>query len=292
MGTRRRPRRQVIVLAVLAAWSTMSIGAHAQVSQASHLPPQALVRQIDHIVIALDEPEMLFRVFSEKLKLPVVWPFASYGAFSSGGVGFGNVNIEVARDERLQAGLARVALEPISLSELLAGLDARGLQHGPPKPYYQKNSSGADHLLWTTVLLTELPPAREIFFCRFSFDVDKRRAKIKRELQKSGGGSLGVDSVKELVIGVHDIAAARRDWASLLGPIDATQEPIWQVGSGPAIRLIEANEDQLKVLRVKVKSLRRAWAFLKAEGLLGLDTEREIEIDRNRVAGADIRLVE
>ena len=43
---------------------------------------------------------------------------------------------------------------------------------------------------------------------------------------------------------------------------------------------------------MKVKSLGRARAFLKAEGLLGLDTEREIAIDRNRVAGADIRLVE
>ena len=39
-------------------------------------------------------------------------------------------------------------------------------------------------------------------------------------------------------------------------------------------------------------SLGRARVFLKAEGLLGLDTEREIAIDRNRVAGADIRLVE
>jgi hypothetical protein len=270
----------------------MSGGAYAQASQASHLPPQGLVRQIDHIVVVLDEPETLFRLFSEKLKLPVVWPFASHGAFSSGGVGFGNVNIEVAGDARLHSGLARVALDSNSLSEVLAGLDARGLQHGPPKPYYQENSSGVDHLLWTTVLLTELPPAREIFFCKFSFDVDKRRAKIKRELQKNGGGSLGVDSVKELVIGVHDIAAARRDWANLLGPIDATQEPVWQVGSGPAIRLIEANEDQLKLLRVKVKSLGRARVFLKAEGLLGLDTEREIAIDRNRVAGADIRLVE
>ena len=48
--------------------------------------------------------------------------------------------------------------------------------------------------------------------------------------------------------------------------------------------MIEADEDQLKLLRVKVKSLGRARVFLKAEGLLGLDTEREIALDRNRVA--------
>jgi hypothetical protein len=88
----------------------MSTGAYAQ---ASHGTPELLVRQIDHIIIRSDEAEGLFRLFSEKLNLPVAWPYRSYGAFSSGGVGFGNVNIELMlrSESRPGSGLRAVALE-------------------------------------------------------------------------------------------------------------------------------------------------------------------------------------
>jgi len=42
---------------------------------ASHPPAEGLVRQIDHIMISLDGPEKMMRLLSEKLSLPVAWPF-------------------------------------------------------------------------------------------------------------------------------------------------------------------------------------------------------------------------
>jgi hypothetical protein len=270
----------------------LGFAAAAQSTQASHLPREVLVRQIDHILIGSDFPEELFRLFSEKLGLPVVWPFQSYGQFSSGGVGFGNVNIELIRAQRPESGLIGVALEPSSLSEVLSGLDAQGLKHGAPAPFHQKDPSGAERLLWTTVQMTSLPPASTIFFCKYNFDVDGRRASIQRELQNRGGGPLGIESVMELAIGVRDMAAAQRDWSILLGPVRAGQERVWQIGSGPEIRLVAAQEDHLVQLRVKVKSLERARAFLKGENLLGLDAGNEISFDQSHVTGADIRLVE
>jgi hypothetical protein len=196
----------------------LGLPAAGQSTQASHLPSKVLVRQIDHILIGSDEPEELFRLFSEKLGLPVVWPFRSYGEFSSGGVGFGNVNIELIRAERPESALIGVALEPSSLPEVLTELDAQGLKHGSPAPFHQKDPSGAERLLWTTVQMTSLPPASTIFFCKYNFDVDERRARIRGELQNHGGGPLGIESVMELVIGVRDMAAAQRDWSILLGP--------------------------------------------------------------------------
>jgi hypothetical protein len=263
---------------------------------------QKIVRQIDHIIIGSDEPEQLFRLFSEKLSLPVVWPFQSYGTFSSGGIGFGNVNIEImlmrAASFGTQSGLSDVALEPNSLLELLSGLDAHGAKHGAPNPFHQKDASGAERLLWTNVRMTSRPPVisenrSAFFFCKYNFDVDERRASILRELQKHGGDPLGIESVMELVIGVRDMAAAQREWGILLGALRAGQEPVWQVGLGPAIRLVAAQEDHLLLLRVKVKSLERARAFLKDQNLLGLDhLESEISFDPSHVAGANIRLVE
>lgn len=269
----------------------MSRGTYAQTS---HGTPEVLVRQIDHIIIRSDEAEGLFRLFSEKLNLPVVWPYRSYGAFSSGGVGFGNVNIELMlrSESRPGSGLRAVALEPISLSGVLTGLDARGLKHSTPAPFQQKDPSGAERLLWTTVQMTSLPPASAIFFCKYNFDLDERRARIQRELQNHGGGPLGIESLMELEIGVQDMAAAQRDWGILLGPVREGQQRVWQIGSGPAIRLVAAQEDHLALLRVKVKSLQRARAFLKSENLLGLDAGGEISFEHSHVAGADIRLVE
>jgi hypothetical protein len=284
-------RFHIVCPILLSLVFTVKFPAAGQSTQAAHLPPHVWVRQIDHILIGSDEPEQLFRLFSEKLGLPVAWPFRSYGQFSSGGVGFGNVNIELIGSEHRQSGLTGVALEPTSLSEILSGLDAQ-LKHGAPAPFSQKDSSGAERLLWTTVNMTNLPPAGTVFFCKYNFDTDERRAPIKRELESHGGGPLGIESVKELVIGVKDVAAAQHDWSILLGPVPPSQEPLWQIGTGPAIGLVAAQQDHLMLLRVKVKSLERARAFLKAENLLGLDAGHEISLDPSHVAGADVRLVE
>ena len=268
--------------------TTFAVGLHAQ------SPGKPLVRQIDHIMMSSDEPEQLFRLFSEKLGLPVVWAFQSYGTFSSGGVGCGNVNIELIHLDGRGSGIIGFAMEPDSVSELVTGLDARGLKHSSAEPFTRKDSAGNDRLLWTNVDMTNLAPApvSMVFFCKYNLDVDAGRTRLQRELQNRGGGPLGIESATELVMGVRDIAAAQRDWRLLLGPATAGQQYVWHIGSGPAIRLIAAQRDQLELLRIKVKSLERARAFLKAEGLLGDDIGREITLNRSRVAGIDIRLLE
>jgi hypothetical protein len=280
----------VLMLCAVTAWTATAATARSQVPP---VPSSGLVRQIDHVVIGSDEPEQLFRLFSEKLGLPVVWPFESYGTFSSGGVGFGNVNVELSRGGR-GPGIIGVALEPGSVPELITGLDALGLKHGSPEPFSRRDSSGKDSLLWTTVGMTNLPPAPAslVFFCKYNFDVDAARRQNLRELQNRGGGALGIESATELVMGVRDIAAAQRDWRLLLGQGTTGRQDILRIGSGPAIRLVAAQEDQLEFLRIKVKSLARARAFLRVEEMLGSDVGREIALKLPRAAGIDVRLVE
>ena len=263
-------------------------------AQAPDLSSEGLVRQIDHIVISSDDPEKMMQLLSEKLALPVVWPLQPFGTFSSGGVSFGNVIIEIGKLSP-QPGLIGIGLVPpkrSSVAEVLAGLDARGLKHGASNPHYQKNTSGDNQLGWTTFGLTTLPPANTTFFCKYNFDVDEGRAYGRRELQNRSGGPLGIESAVELVIGARDIAAAQHEWSLLLGPLRTGEEFVWQIGSGPAIRLVAAQEDHVVMLRVKVTSLERARAFLKSENLLGFDSAREISLERPHVPGTDIRLVE
>ena len=37
----------------------------------------------------------VFAVLTRQLQLPVLWPFTSFGAFSSGGVSVGNIKFEI-----------------------------------------------------------------------------------------------------------------------------------------------------------------------------------------------------
>jgi hypothetical protein len=258
--------------------------------QTSPAPSGSLARQIDHIVINSDHPEQVFRLFSEKFGLPLGWPYKSYGTFSSGGVGLGNVIIEFTQLAKTRSGVASVALEPGSVAEAVTGLDARGLKRGAPNPVLQKDRSGADRLGWTTIRLQS--QLAGFFFCKYEMDVNVRRATMQRELEERVGGPLGIEAATEVVVGARDMAAAEREFRGLLGEPRFGEKSVWAVGSGPAIRLIADKEDHLAMLRVRVKSLDRARAFLRGENLLGEDTGREISLELSTKEDTGIRFVE
>src|SRR5688572_17900283 len=99
--------------------------------QGQELPP-APVQYIDHIMIRCDDPAELFAFFSQTLQLPIAWPLADRGGVVSGGVGFGNVNIEAIRfpgqiRDPTPTHLVGLALKPVSLSQSLLELERRGL---------------------------------------------------------------------------------------------------------------------------------------------------------------------
>ena len=279
-------------LLLCATGALMAAGTIARASE----PPTPLVRQIDHIIIQSDDPESLFKLLAETLKLPTAWPFQSFGDFASGAVNLGNVALEVTHLKDRRPGFAGVALEPSaseSIPVLVNNLDARGLVHAAPDPTMQKDQSGKESLAWTIIPLSQLPPAGAIFFCKYTFDLDPLRAKAVGALRDSGGGPLGVLSVKELLIGARNIAAAQRDWSLLLGPPQSGgREFAWQIGAGPPLRLVAAQKDEIAQLRVSVKSLTVARAFLTSKRLVGSDSGREITLDTSRTSGAEIRFVE
>lgn len=99
----------------------------AQVQQPA-APP---IRQVDHIMIRTGDPGELYTFFTEILRLPVAWPMATRGGVTSGGVGFGNVNVEAIQipgQKTSQPQLVGFGFEPSPLRECLASLDRRGDQ--------------------------------------------------------------------------------------------------------------------------------------------------------------------
>jgi hypothetical protein len=265
-------------------------------SVAAELSPTPLARQIDHIIIQSDEPEKTFKMLSETLALSIAWPFQSYGSFSSGAVNLGNVALEVIQLKGRRPGFAGVVLEPLasqSVPDIVRSLKDRGVAYDEPEPTFQKDQLGKEYLAWTLIGLPHLAPAGTIYFCKFNYATDPVRLKAAQALRNSGGGALGVDSVRELVIGARNISVAKGEWTLILGmPRQRGNDFVWDNGSGPLIHLTAAPTDQILLLRVKVKSLQAAQRFLSSNGLLGSASGTEVSMLRSHTSDAEIHFVE
>ena len=259
------------------------------------------IRQVDHVMIRADDPARLFAFFTEILRLPIAWPMVSPRAgVTTGGVGFGNVNVEAItfpeqKRRSSPAELLGFALEPASLRDSLAELDRRGISYGEPRPLVSTGQDGAKNTLWTNVTLRQFSDADgpsdasiHIFLSEYSptyVDVEERRARLRKQLIESGGGPLGVEAVKEIVIGVTDLERARGLWQKLLDPAPSSGSSSWQVGSGPAIRLVRAEKSTVQELVISVASLPRAKAFLREKGLPGSSQKKRRRSSRRRFTG-------
>ncbi len=210
--------------------------------QTPAVPPP--VRQIDHIMIRAGNPSELYAFFTDTLQLPVAWPLTSpREGVATGGVGVGNVNLEAIRfpgqsEERPR--LLGFALEPTGLDESMRQLTARGLAVGAPREIIGNRPDGSKGVLWTNVTLPQFSDAENpgtgtvhVFLSQYSpeyVDVGQRRARLRQQLVAGGGGPLGIVDVKEVVIGVTDVEAARRLWQRLLDPAPAAGPDSWEIG--------------------------------------------------------------
>ena len=186
---------------------------------------------------------------------------------------------------------------------------------------------GRDFLLDATIALSRLPGAARLsdsgsgraldrwqldlllrrgiaFLCEFHYENfgerphwsefgnhEQKRAHDLAELRARGGGAVGVESVKEVLVGVKDFAAARDLWRRLYAPAAERAEGVWETDDGPAVRLVAAPSDSIQTLALKVSSLERAETFLRESGMLGSVGEAHITIDPSKLEGLDLRLV-
>jgi catechol 2,3-dioxygenase-like lactoylglutathione lyase family enzyme len=292
------------VYAVLAA-TVLSGGfcgtaAHTQERQ----PP--VVQYIDHIMIRAHEPDELYAFFVDTLQLPVAWPLADRGGVTSGGVGFGNVNVEAIRfpgqsGEPTPTHLVGFAFKPLTLNKSLAELQRRGIAYGEPRPFVSIGPDGTRTTLFTNVTLSHFSDADQpaaatlhVFLSEYSpayVDVDQRRFRLRHELAARAGGPLGLLRVEEIVVGTTDLDATTRLYEKLLEPTEAVSGA-WRVGDGPSIRLVHAEQNVVQGLVIGVVSLSTARTFLEERELLGSASETQVTIARSKIHGVNLVLIE
>ena len=266
--------------------------------------PPTPVRRIDHIMIRTGDPGDVFAFFTDVLQLPIAWPMDTREGVTSGGAGFGNVNVEAIQfpDQTVvETKLVGLAFEPAPLDTALNELQRRGIRLGASRPFYSTLPDGTRRKLWTNVTILDVSDAdragnatMHVFLSEYSpeyVNTEQRRSRLRRQLASSSGGSLGIHGVKEVIIGTTDLPAARKAWGRLLEPWPASEPGFWQVGDGPAIRLVEARKDALQELVVSVVSLQHARDVLQARRLMDIGA-REVIIRSPQLDGLVIRLVQ
>jgi hypothetical protein len=242
----------------------------------------AIVRQVDHILLRVDDAAAAFATLTDTLQIPVAWPLFEYRGFHSGAAGFGNVNLEVLQHADGEVPpfatapgiyLIGAAFEPVTVDGAITQLDARGIEHSSPF-----DDGLNETIAWTSVDLEPTPDTPIRLLVKYKFDQDARRAMLGSQLRERNGGPLGVRMLSEIEIGARDLTRATDEWQRLFDPIEPVQPAYWELGDGPAIRLIEALDDRMQRLLITVDSLPAAVSVLRERELLAGEGEGWAEI--------------
>jgi hypothetical protein len=288
-----------------------------------------LVSRIDHIMIRVSDAiyDQVFSLFADTLQLPIAWDVHNYyPPFKAGGIVAGSINMEIFRSgERplypSQAQLYGIALETPPLSESLQELTRRDIPHLPPYAIPQAYLSNPGEF-YTLVYIGELLGGclsqffaadqiglgaidslifdqvfghGTVFLCEYNpafWNISQERQSKMTLLREKHGGSLGLEDVQTLIIGVADEEKALMQWQRLLAPLMPVRKGEWQFKEGPAIRLVPHERDEILAMTWKVASLEQASAFLQAKGMLGKVTANQITLERAATHGLEIHLIE
>lgn len=146
---------------------------------------------------------------------------------------------------------------------------------------------------WAGAVVSRAMDDTMIYICEYTHDNDALRAAKSDELKSRQGGALGFEYVKEIVLGVKDLARKQSHWQNFLNPILPSASATWQLpGGSPAIRLVASAENVIESLALKVASLEKAKNFLAARELLDVNNTQRVCIEPSKIQGLNICLVE
>ena len=165
----------------------------------------------------------------------------------------------------------------------------------PAQLWTRASSNTAASTRLATILFDHVYRDGMMFLCEYNrevHDVEQARAAAHATLRSRQGGPLGFEAVQEIIIGLRDLAVVEPRWQKLLAPTAPSGQDLWQLGKGPAIRVIQHERNGLQALVWRVTSLAQAKQVLSDTGLLGTVLPQQVTLAPGKVQGLDIRLVE
>jgi hypothetical protein len=250
------------------------------------------VKRIDHILLTPEDPRGLYEFMTQDLKMPIAWAYREYEGFASGGVFFGNVNLEalVMNQDNLSTSskIMGIAFEPAApTAEVVEELKQRQVAYDEPRTY-EFGPEQSKIKMWTTTILTDFLPGSVVFICEYHpgiFNPPAWRNTLQKQLEEIKGGPLGIEYVKEVELRINDREKSLQKWQNLLKPHSLSPDGCFTVGDGPRLCMVESDKNSIHSIKIKVRSLDNARKFLSSRGLLGQDKKGYITLNADKTFG-------
>lgn len=230
--------------------------------------------------------DSVYALLTDVLQLPPTYEPVTYGTRKYAAVQAGNVCLEPCGpypdqsyvNTNFEAMFYGLTFEPYeSASASAVELKKRAIRHGEPT----QSVRVTDEDLSAPNVVVSIG------------EKENRNERLARaaELAAKGGGPIGLRHVDEIQIGYSDHANLRK-WIEFLRPAEREGENVYRIGDGLALRFVKGDSKQVLGITMKVRSLERASAFLRQEGLLGRVGNEEVELHRGKTHGLRIVLRE
>lgn len=257
-----------------------------------------VINQIDHILVQTKYAKETFNVLVKVLDLPIAWDIKDFkNIFISGGICFGNINIEilnyekVLRDQKIvpdKEGSIGIAFEPInSIEETVMELNKQGLKHGKIEPF-NEHIHGKNKTLWTNLFMKKLLGESQIFFCKYEADIQKRRTRLSNDLKNRQGGKIKIESVKEIVIGYSQNEILEK-WKKISS---GEEENIRSFECGPKIRFVKNAKNEILSILLKVESIDKAKKAIEDNELVLINEDNELLLKAVEIQNLGFKLCE
>lgn len=143
-----------------------------------------------------------------------------------------------------------------------------------------------DASAFTNVYAENLLPRSVIAFCEYHMieEIKKNRKLKQKELESTGGGTLGIIKVIDINIDI-DSKDIVKEWQKLIPIEKITAIDFLYFESSPNIRLKVTNKNGIDSVRFKVHSLAKVKNYLINKNMLGLDSENLVSTNPGKSYG-------
>lgn len=267
----------------LIIWIIMSISSSAT----------GQITKIEHFYVSSPNANQLYTFFKDSFGLPKVWDFRSYSEFESGGLSLGNVVLEFVKfKDSTKTAFIGIALEPKqSAQQIVPVLDKAEIKHDTVQSFVFNNNN--KDTSFSLLRLTGILPEVNLFICDYKRrqGVREGRKKAADSLRRIHGGNLGIQSLKEIVVGCRNVSVCRSEFSKIPG-FKREGNDLFAFSSGPALRLINARNGGGKKIVIKVSSVEATKNYLLQKNLLGSATKSKVSIKSQLADGLLIELVD
>ncbi len=282
------PSHAEVALAAILVTNCAQVGGDSAGSQV-----QAVVKQIDHVMIGTNQFGRLLALLADTLRLPVVWGPPGSDYTDSYGVALGDSHFELMnRDRATDTRLESLAMQPTDIETAQDQLKALGLS--PREPFSWSNDAGQKR--GTLIGFQHAFEGDGVDYFLVAYHIvnsDARRARFDREFHARQGGPLGLRRVREFRLAYPSsrLALAREGWARLLGPGSSPDSNYFAPRAGAGVRVVRGQGAEASSIVVEVASMSVAEAAARSLRLLQAAFRDSLVLNPDRFGGLRFVLV-